>query len=77
MLYEIQGVEKLPQTDRSSCDVKLKEAEMFYAIIRPRVKQKAPDADASLAAMLGADYMTFSVDAARQQLRKGLPDVDL
>jgi len=77
VLYEIQGVAKMSQTDRAGCDVKLKEAEIFYAVIRPRVKQKAPDADAALTAMLAADYSTYSADAARQQLRKGLPDVEL
>jgi len=77
LLYEVQGIAKLRDTDRAACDVKKREAELFHAIIQPRLERRAPAADAALAAMLAADYPAWDPAAAEANIQQGLPDVPL
>ena len=75
VLYEIQAIEKLRDSDRAACDVKLAEAEMFYRIIRPRIKD--PAAGETIVALLKLDYGKMDSTVLHEALAKGLPNIPL
>ena len=77
VLFEIQEIERLRAADRAKCDVKKKEAEIFYRIIQAKVRRRDPEADKALTRMIETDYDTMDSAAFRQALQKGLPNIDL
>ena len=77
VLYEVEEIERLRATDRAACDVKRKEAEIFYRIVRPRVRRRDPKADGTIVAMLTGSYDAMSAKAIEESLKKGLPEVPL
>lgn len=77
VLYEIQQVEKLRDSDRPACAVKRKEAAVFYRIIADRVRKNAPRAHYRITAMLDGDYETMDAGALAEALRSGLGAIPL
>ncbi len=77
VLYEVEEIERLRATDRAACDVKRKEAEIFYRIVRPRVRRRDPKADETIVAMLTGNYDAMSASVIEENLKKGLLNVPL
>jgi hypothetical protein len=77
LLYELMKIEELRAKDLPACEVKLAEAVVFYRIIAPRVEKRAPQAHATIAAMLGAGYEAMSAATIEEQLERGLPGIPL
>ena len=77
LLYELQEIERLRKTDLKQCDVKRKEAEIFYRVIQPDVCRRSRSSDRIILAMLRVEY--DAVHAARvakelkQTLRVAIP----
>lgn len=72
VMYEIMEVEKLRDLDRDKCDVKRKEAEIFYRIIEARVKKRSPKAHEIISNMLAGNYDTMDATILDEHLRTGL-----
>ncbi len=72
VLYELQEIERLRKTDRKQCDVKRKEAEIFYRIIRPDVCRRSRSSDRIISAMLRVDYDAVHAARVAQELKKAL-----
>lgn len=77
VLYEVEEIERLRATDRAACDVKRKEAEIFYRIVRSRVRRRDSKADETIVAMLTGSYDAMSARVIEENLNKGLPGVPL
>jgi hypothetical protein len=77
VLYEIIKVEELRGSNRDACEVKVKEAEIFYRIIEARVKKNSAAAHGAITAMLAADYDAMSVAVLEKQLKTGLGRIPL
>ena len=77
VIYEVEGIEKLRDKDRRKCDVKRKEAEIFYRIIQPRISRRDPKADETICAMLAGDYGAVSAKEIEKMLRGGLFGIPL
>jgi len=77
VLYEIEEIEKLREKDLAACDVKRMEAVIFYRIIEDRIRRFAPDADATISAILDAGYDKMDVPLLVANLRNGLPGIPL
>ncbi|MHC4645534.1 MAG: hypothetical protein ACYTBJ_08525 [Planctomycetota bacterium] len=72
VLYEIMEIEKARDSDRDKCDVKRKEAEIFYRIIEPRVKRNNPKMHEIVSNTLAGSYDTMDAKAVEQYLITGL-----
>jgi hypothetical protein len=77
VLFEIQEVEHLRATNRAKCEVKLKEAEIFYRIIQPRIARTSSDADTRITGVLNADYDQMDAAFLESNLNKGLKGITL
>jgi hypothetical protein len=77
VLYEIQEVEHLRATNRAKCEVKLKEAEIFYRIIQPRIARTSADAHARITGVLNADFDQMDAAILEANLNKGLKGITL
>lgn len=77
VLFEIEDVEKLRDTDLKKCEVKRMEGVVFYRIIQPRVKRSDPKADETILAMLKASPANMSAATMKDALTKGLPGIPL
>jgi hypothetical protein len=77
VLYEIQAVEHLRATNRAECEVKLKEAEIFYRIIQPRIARTSAAADARITGVLKADFDRMDAAFLEANLNKGLKGITL
>jgi hypothetical protein len=77
VLYEILAVEKLKDTDPAKCDVKVKEAEIFYRIIQPRIQKTHPQADATINRMLAGGFDQMNAALLEEKLNQGLTGITL
>jgi len=77
VLYEVSEIEKYRDTDPAKCAVKLKEAQIFYRIIGPRIQRRSPALDTKILAILNAAYRNMSVADLERLLRAGLPGIHL
>jgi hypothetical protein len=77
VLYEIIKVEKLRDSDLAACEVKVKEAEIFYRIIQPRIKKRSPKTNELITAMLSGSYSTMDAKALENYLNTGLAGITL
>ncbi|MBN1673885.1 MAG: hypothetical protein JXR37_22745 [Kiritimatiellae bacterium] len=77
LLYEIEEIEKLRDSDRPACAVKVKEAQMFFRIVKQRIERRSPQSAATIAAMLQADYDKMSAATLRAALEQGLAGIRL
>jgi hypothetical protein len=72
VLYEIMEVERLRDSDREKCDVKKKEAEIFYRIIEARVKKRSRKTHEIISNMLSGSYDIMDATALENYLKAGL-----
>jgi hypothetical protein len=72
MLYEMEEIEKLRDSDLDTCDVKRAEASMFYRVIRERIEKRSPKTNQTLLNMLNGSYGTVNSEEAESQLTAGL-----
>jgi hypothetical protein len=72
LLYELQEIERLRKTDRKQCDIKRKEAEIFYRIIQPDICRRSRSSDRIISAMLRVDYGAVHAARVAQELKKAL-----
>jgi hypothetical protein len=77
VLYEILAVEKLRDTDTATCEVKVKEAEIFYRIIQPRIQKARPQADETISRMLAGGYGQMNAALLEKTLNEGLKGITL
>lgn len=77
VLYEIMQVEKLRDSDKSTCEVKVKEAEIFYRIIQPRIRKRSAKTDEIIINMLAGRYETMDASALEKYLNTGLSGIKL
>jgi hypothetical protein len=77
VLYEIIKVEKLRDRDAQQCEVKVKEAEVFYRIIQPRIKRSNMRADQTIVRMLGGSYSGMDAGLLETKLNEGLNGITL
>ena len=77
VLYEIIKVEKLRDTDTKSCEVKVKEADIFYRIIQDRIKKHDAKAHEVISGMLKAGYDRMDADLLETYLNQGLSGISL
>ena len=72
VLYEIEAVEKLRDSNREECDLKRKEAEIFYRIIEERVKKRSQKTHEIISNMLSGSYDIMDAKALENYLKTGL-----
>ncbi|MCP3943242.1 MAG: hypothetical protein GY710_17385 [Desulfobacteraceae bacterium] len=72
VLFEMQSIEKLRETNIPKCDVKLAEAIIFYRIIEPRIKKTNRKAHQTITAILKAEYSAVNSEQLIEALTKGL-----
>ncbi len=72
VLFEMQSIEKLRETNISKCDVKLAEAVIFYRIIAPRIKKTDRNAHQTITATLNAEYSAVNTGLLLNALNRGL-----
>lgn len=77
VLYEIIKVEKLRDSDTGACEVKVREAEIFYRIIQPRISKRSPKTDKLITAMLSGSYATMDAKTLEKYLNTGLSGIKL
>jgi hypothetical protein len=77
VLYEILAVEKLRDTAPAKCAVKVKEAEIFYRIIQPRIQKTRPQADATIGRMLAGGFDQMNAALLEAKLNEGLTGITL
>ena len=77
VLYEIIKVEKLRDSDPAACEVKVKEAEIFYRIIQPRIAKYDARAHEVVGNMLAASYDQMNAAELENWLNKGLQGITL
>jgi hypothetical protein len=73
VLYEIEQIEKLRQTDLDACEVKRAEAVIFYRIISSSIAKAKPQAHAEILVMLEAPFDQMSATSLKTLLGSGLP----
>ena len=72
VLFEMQSIEKLRETNISKCDVKLAEAIIFYRIIAPRIKKTDRKAHQTITAILNAEFSAVNSGLLLDALNRGL-----
>jgi len=72
VLFEIMDIEKLRSSDLDKCEVKQKEAEIFYRIIKPRIQKRGAKTSQIIANMLAGDYDIMDAKALENYLTAGL-----
>ncbi len=72
VLYEVLEWEKVRDSDPDFCEVKRKEAEIYYRIIQPRMKKRAAKADEIIANMLAGSSQNVNAALLEEQLQIGL-----
>ena len=77
VLYEIIKVEKLRDSNPASCEVKVKEAEIFYRIIQPRIQKHNPAAHDVVNNMLAAGFDQMAAATIEAHLNQGLAGITL
>ncbi len=77
ILYEVMEIEKLRDFDLNTCDVKRKEAEIFYRIIESRVKKRSSKTHEIISNMLSGSYDTMDAAVISEYLKAGLGGLSL
>lgn len=77
VIFEIEGIEKYRASNKEKCDVKLKEAEIFYRIIEKQVKQRNPNADKIIKSIFKVDFNNMDSKVVRKALENSLPQIKL
>ncbi|UCG12598.1 MAG: hypothetical protein JSU72_19280, partial [Deltaproteobacteria bacterium] len=77
VLFEVSEIEKYLHRNLRKCDVKRKEAEIFFRIVRTQMLRRDPKASKALAAMLRGPYGGMSSKATKKYFLNGLPGVAL
>lgn len=77
VLFEIQEVERLRDTDLDKCDVKRMEAVIFYHIIQPRVAKCSQKTDEIISNILNSSYDTMAARLLEKHLQAGLGGISL
>jgi hypothetical protein len=77
VLYEIEEVERLRDSNREECDVKRREAEIFYRIIEARVKKRSQKTYEIISNMLSGSYDIMDAKALENYLKAGLGGIAL
>ncbi len=72
VLYEMQAIEKLRESNITDCDVKLAEAVIFYRIIEQRIKKTDRNAHQTITAILNAEYSAINTNHLVDALNSGL-----
>ena len=72
MLYEVEEIEKLRDSDLATCDVKRVEAGMFYRIIQPRIEKRSPKTNEIILNMLNGGYGAMDSQEIEKYLTAGL-----
>lgn len=72
VLFEMQSIEKLRETNISMCEVKLAEALIFYRIIAPRIQKSDRNAHRTITAILKAEYSAVNSGFLLDALNRGL-----
>lgn len=77
VLYEVTDIEKLRDSDLNACDVKRKEAEIFYRIIETRVEKRSPKTHEIISNMLSESYDMMDAAKLSEYLETGLGGISL
>lgn len=72
LLYEMEGIEKLRDSDLDTCDTKRAEAGMFYRVIQPRIVKRSPTANEILLNTLNGSYGAINSKEIERNLTAGL-----
>jgi hypothetical protein len=72
VLFEMQSIEKLRETDLAKCEVKLAEAVIFYRIIETRINKTDRKAHQTIGATLNAEFSTVNSELLLDALNRGL-----
>ncbi|MDD5135156.1 MAG: hypothetical protein PHP01_07080 [Phycisphaerae bacterium] len=72
MLYEMQEIERLRDSDLNTCDVKRAEGAMFYRVVQERIEKRSPKTNETLLNMLNGSYGTVNSEEAEKLLAAGL-----
>lgn len=72
VLYEVLEWGKSRDSDPNFCEVKRKEAEIYYRIIQPRVKKRSAKADEIITTMLTGSSQHVNAALLEEQLQTGL-----
>lgn len=72
MLYELEEIQKLRDSDVATCDVKRVEASMFYRIIRPRIEKRSPKTNETILNTLQGSFGAINAQAIEKELSTGL-----
>ena len=72
VLYEVSEWEKARDADPNFCEVKRKEAEIYYRIIQPRIKKRSAKADEMITTMLTGASQQVNAALLEEQLQTGL-----
>jgi hypothetical protein len=77
VLYEMQQIEKIKNSNAATCDVKKAEAVIFYRIVEPDIKKRDPGAHETILSVINADYDSVRSNLLLDALKKGLPGLTL
>jgi hypothetical protein len=72
LLYEMEGIEKLRDSDLDTCDIKRVEAVMFYRVIQPRIVKRSPRTNEILLNTLNGSYGAINCKEIERYLTAGL-----
>lgn len=72
VLYEVREWEKARDTDPDFCEVKRKEAEIYYRIIQPRINKRSAKADDIVTTILTGSSQHVNAVLLEEQLQTGL-----
>jgi hypothetical protein len=76
VLFEIMDIEKLRDSDLDKCEVKRKEAQIFYRIIEPKVRRSSTSHQ-TIVNMLNAAYDAMNAAVLEENLQKALGPIKL
>lgn len=68
VIYEIMSIEELRDSKPEDCKVKLKEAEVFYRIIEPKIKKNNPDTDTFIQNMLRSSFENMNSAVLKEKI---------
>ena len=72
VLYEVEDIEKLRDSDLDTCDVKRVEGGLFYRIIQPRIEKRSPKTNGTLLNILNGNYGAMNSQEVEKYLSAGL-----
>lgn len=72
LVYEMEEIEKLRDSDIDTCDVKRVEAEMFYRVIQGRIEKRSPKTNETLLNILKGSYGAVNSKETEKLLTAGL-----